>query len=200
MKKNHFCQVFSIKDNIANVIGLNLVTSGEMVSDDSGQLGLVLNLESKQTGIVLLSESDLGAGDFLKRLYQTLSISTDVSVLSNVFDAVGTFLNKQNHLFQNVISNISSEFGKIFRGVELKAPGIIVRQPVYEPLNSGILGVDALLPLGLGQRELIIGDRQTGKTAIAVDVCLNQSTISPFINRYALKSGINKSGEEFSTY
>lgn len=187
MKKNHIGRVFSIKDNIANVIGLDLVTSGEMVSDDFGQLGLVLNLESKQTGVVLLSYSNLSSGDFLYRLYQTLSISTDIDVLSNVFDAVGSYLNKHNNLNNTNIANWANEFGSVSRGVELKAPGIIVRQPVYEPLNSGILGIDALLPLGLGQRELIIGDRQTGKTAIAIDVCLNQSTINPLTNKYMFK-------------
>ena len=115
MQITHTGQVFSIKDNIANIIGLDLVTSGEMVSGDSGQLGLVLNLEADRTGVVLLDNSNLSSGDFLKRMYKTLSISTDIDTLSNVFDAIGTSLNKMNILSNTTIKKWASEFGSIFR-------------------------------------------------------------------------------------
>lgn len=175
--KQHSGSVHSIKDTIANVSGLQEVTSGEMVEDAFGTVGLVLNLETDKTGIVMFNDNIIKAGDTLFRLFSTLSILIDPLLLSNVVDSIGSVLNQTNILNTIETPKIIKETGVIRRNVELKAPGIIVRQPVYEPLVTGILGIDSILPLGQGQRELIIGDKQTGKTAIAIDVFLNQSNI-----------------------
>ena len=180
--------VYSIKDTIAQVSGLIDVTSGEMVEDSHGGLGLVLNLETEQTGVVMFSDNTIRSGESLFRLFSTLNIKIDPLMLSNVFDAVGAILNKTNYVNSINIIDLIIETGIISRNVEVKAPGIIVRQPVYEPLVTGIVGIDGILPLGQGQRELIIGDRQTGKTAIASDVFLNQANIDQYSWRTLLKS------------
>ena len=172
--------VYSIKDTIAQVSGLIDVTSGEMVEDSHGGLGLVLNLETEQTGVVMFSDNTIRSGESLFRLFSTLNIKIDPLMLSNVFDAVGAILNKTNYVNSINIIDLIIETGIISRNVEVQAPGIIVRQPVYEPLVTGIVGIDGILPLGQGQRELIIGDRQTGKTAIASDVFLNQANIDQY--------------------
>jgi F0F1-type ATP synthase alpha subunit len=135
----------------------------------------------------MFNDNILMAGDILSRLFSTLNISCDPFMLSNVFDSLGLSLNKENYLMDYDTRALSSEFGVLTREVELKAPGIITRQPVYEPLFTGFIGIDGLLPLGQGQRELIIGDRQTGKTAIAIDIILNQSNIDPIVNKYVIK-------------
>jgi F-type H+-transporting ATPase subunit alpha len=180
--------VYSIKDTIASVFGLTSVTSSEMVEDSFGGLGLVLNLEKDRTGVVMFDDNILKAGDYLFRLYSTLNITTDPYMLGNVFDSVGTLINNKNYLNSFDLFDSIAEFGLAARGVELKAPGIIVRQPVYESLATGIMGIDGLLPLGQGQRELIIGDRQTGKSAIAIDVFLNQANVDLVSRRYLLKN------------
>lgn len=186
--KDHFGLVITSRDGIAKVYGLNLVTSGEMITDCFGNLGLVLNLEYNLTGIVMFTENCLVAGDVIIRLFSTLSTLVNPFVLGNVFNPLGHFLNLPCLLnFKLPLTHIIEELGAILRRVELKAPGIIVRQPVYETVYTGILGVDGLLPLGQGQRELIIGDRQTGKTAVAIDIILNQSNIDSSTFKYALK-------------
>lgn len=172
--------VYSIKDTIARVSGLIDVTSGEMVEDSSGRMGLVLNLETEQTGVVMFSDNTIRSGESLFRLFSTLNIKVDPLMMSNVFDSIGLMLNKASLINFISILDLINETGIISRNVEVKAPGIIVRQPVYEPLVTGIVGIDSVLPLGQGQRELIIGDKQTGKTAIAIDVFLNQSNIDQY--------------------
>jgi F-type H+-transporting ATPase subunit alpha len=138
----------------------------------------------------MFTDNILRAGDKLVRLFTTLNISCDPTMLGNVFDSLGLLLSKEYYLNNINLNSISKEFGTITREVELKAPGIIARQPVYEPLVTGCTGIDGLLPLGQGQRELIIGDRQTGKTAIAIDIILNQSNVDLILNRYALKQNM----------
>jgi F0F1-type ATP synthase alpha subunit len=156
-----------------------------MVIDGFGHIGLVLNLEYHLTGIVMFTEDRLVAGDLIIRLFNTLSTTVNPFMLGNVFNPLGKFLNSINKLSNISFKNIINELGQMIRNVELKAPGIIVREPVYEPLFTGFIGVDGLLPLGQGQRELIIGDRQTGKTAIAIDAILNQSNLDILNNRYS---------------
>jgi len=129
----------------------------------------------------MFTDNVLKMGDKLYRLFAMLNVVVDPFMLSNVFDALGKLVNKDSYLGGRLIYDLSREFGSILRDVELKAPGIIDRQPVYEPLLTGILGVDGLLPLGKGQRELIIGDRQTGKTSIAIDTVLNQSNVDVIV-------------------
>ncbi len=116
------------------------------------------------------------AGDRLYRRYHTLQVTSEPYMLSNVFDSIGTYLNKHNTLGNFFLSKFFKSFSSLVRLVELKAPSILDRQPVYESVFTGISGIDGILPLGQGQRELIIGDRQTGKTVIAVDIILNQAT------------------------
>lgn len=125
----------------------------------------------------MFQDNVIESGDKLFRLYKSLSISTDPFLLGNVFDSTGSLLNIENSISDSFLTDFSNLFGSIIRNVEVSAPSIIVRQPVYETLFTGYIGVDAVLPLGQGQRELIIGDRQTGKTAIAVDAILSQANI-----------------------
>jgi F0F1-type ATP synthase alpha subunit len=135
----------------------------------------------------MFDDNIIMSGDRLFRLFNVLSISSDPTMLSNVFNPIGDVLSGDNSLNKINLYLILNEFGKIIRGVELKAPGIIARQSVYEPLFTGYIGVDGIIPLGQGQRELIIGDRQTGKTAIAIDSILNQSNISILLNKYIIR-------------
>ena len=178
-KKNqggkNFGLVISSKDSIAQIFGLTSVTSGEMVTNSKGNLGLVLNLGKYLTGIITFRSNAFKVGNIVYRLYKTLSLSINPSNLSNVFNPLGYQLNKKNSLNNISQKNILKYLGNMRRFVEIKAPGIIVRQPVTESLITGTIGIDGLLPLGKGQRELIIGDRQTGKTSLAIDAVLSQS-------------------------
>ena len=191
MDKSYSGIVFSIKDSIASVLGLSKVTSGEMVVDVYNNIGLVLNLEQSWTGVVMFDDNVVMSGDRLFRLFTVLSISSDPSMLSNVFNPIGVALSGDHKLQNLYLDDLFEEFGAVIRGVELKAPGIISRQPVYEPLFTGYIGVDGILPLGQGQRELIIGDKQTGKTAIAIDTILNQSNMNVILDKYLFKKRKN---------
>lgn len=158
--------VIEVGDGIARVAGLDNVQAGEMVSFPNGDLGLALNLENDNVGIVLFGEShDIREGDIVKRSHKILEVPTGPALLGRVVDALGNPIDGKGKL---PAKNLE------YRLVETKAPGIIQRQSVHEPLMTGIKAVDALVPIGRGQRELIIGDRQTGKTAIALDAILNQ--------------------------
>jgi F0F1-type ATP synthase alpha subunit len=130
---------------------------------------------------------DIRSGDKVYRKFHTLRVLSDpIFSFGKVLNLFGDIANKLKLFFFNGNVLNQSMCSKVYRGVELKAPGIIVRQPVYETVYTGILGIDGVLPLGQGQRELIIGDKQTGKTAIAVDVILNQSFIDLLSTRYLL--------------
>ena len=155
-----------------------------MVREKGGYLGLVLNLENTSTGIVMFQDNIVMSGDLLTRTHSTLNLSINHSYMGSAFDPVGTPLSFKNSLDSISLSSLLDFFGLIKRPVELKAPGIIMRQPVYETLPTGITAVDAVFPIGLGQRELIIGDRQTGKTSIASDTFLNQSALDFFYVRF----------------
>ena len=161
------------------------MTSGEMVKEKSGSLGLVLNLENTNTGVIMFYDNLIMSGDLLTRTYNTLSIGIDHSNMGSVIDPIGNPLSKRSTFFFYSLSKIFSFFGQIKRSVELKAPGIISRQPVYETLFTGTAPVDTVFPIGLGQRELIIGDRQTGKTTIASDSFLNQSSIDFLLIKFS---------------
>lgn len=162
-------RVVSVGDGIARVVGLNLVQCGELVVFASGVKGIALNLENERVGIVVLGfETEVQKADLVKRTGSIVDVPAGKSLLGRVVDAMGTPLDG------NVAPILESEH----RRVELKAPGIIERQPVNEPMQTGIKAVDSLVPIGLGQRELIIGDRQTGKTAIAIDTILNQKQMN----------------------
>jgi F-type H+-transporting ATPase subunit alpha len=156
--------VLTVGDGIARVYGLEGVKAGELVEFQNGVRGVVLNLEEDNVGVAVLGKTDeIQEGHNVKRLNEINSIPIGRGVLGRVLDALGNPIDGQGPLQ-------CTEVGKI----EVKAPGIIARKSVHEPLQTGIKAIDAMVPIGRGQRELIIGDRQTGKTAIAIDTIINQ--------------------------
>ncbi len=160
--------VLSVGDGIARVHGLDTVQAGEMVAFDSGVTGVALNLEVDNVGIVIFGDTSLvQEGMLVKRTGNILEVPTGKGLLGRVVDALGNPIDGKGPL-----KNVTMQ------RVEVKAPGIIARQSVHEPVETGIKPIDALVPIGRGQRELIIGDRQTGKTAVAIDAILNQKKIN----------------------
>lgn len=157
--------VLQVGDGIARIHGLNNVQANEMIEFDSGVVGIVLNLEEDNVGAVLLGSSELiKEGDSVKRTKRIASINVGEGLLGRIINTLG-----------NPIDGKGAIPGKTYElPLERKAPGVIYRQPVNEPLQTGIKAIDAMIPIGRGQRELIIGDRQTGKTAIALDTIVNQ--------------------------
>lgn len=156
--------VISASDGIARIYGLESAVAGELVEFSNGVRGLVLNLESANVGIAILGEhKDIGEGDTVKRTGEIASVPCGEELLGRVVDALG-----------NPIDGKGPINAKERRRIEQKAPGIVPRKSVHEPLQTGIKAIDSMIPIGRGQRELIIGDRQTGKTAIAVDTIINQ--------------------------
>jgi|TARA_B100001093_G_scaffold212491_1_gene203942 F-type H+-transporting ATPase subunit alpha len=157
--------VLQVGDGIARVYGLSNVQYGELVQFDSGLEGIVLNLEEDNVGIVLLGPSkEIKEGDTVKRTQRIASINVGEKIVGRVVNALGKPIDGKGNLE-----------GKLYEmPLERKAPGVIFRQPVNEPLQTGIKSVDAMIPVGRGQRELVIGDRQTGKTTVCIDTILNQ--------------------------
>ncbi|SFI05322.1 F0F1 ATP synthase subunit alpha [Halpernia frigidisoli] len=157
--------VLTIGDGIARVYGLENVQYGELVKFESGVEGIVLNLEEDNVGVALLGESRLiKEGDTVRRTERISSINVGEGMLGRVVDTLG-----------NPIDGKGPIEGTTYEmPLERKAPGVIFRQPVTEPLQTGIVAIDSMIPVGRGQRELIIGDRQTGKTVVAIDTILNQ--------------------------
>ena len=157
--------VLTIGDGIARVYGLENVQYGELVRFEAGVEGIVLNLEEDNVGVALLGESKLvKEGDTVKRTIRISSIKVGEGMLGRVVDTLG-----------NPIDGKGSIEGELYEmPLERKAPGVIFRQPVTEPLQTGIVAIDSMIPVGRGQRELIIGDRQTGKTVVAIDTIINQ--------------------------
>jgi len=157
--------VLQVGDGIARIYGLTNVQSGELIEFENGLRAIVLNLEEDNVGAVLLGPSKgVKEGDTIKRTKQIASIKVGEGMLGRVVDTMG-----------HPIDGKGPIQGETFEmPIERKAPGVIYRQPVNEPLQTGIKAVDAMIPIGRGQRELIIGDRQTGKTAVAIDTIINQ--------------------------
>ena len=161
-------QVLSVGDGIARAYGLDNVQAGEMVEFENGTRGMALNLEADNVGIVLFgSDRDIKEGQTVKRTKAIVDTPVGKGLLGRVVDALG-----------NPIDGKGPIKAEKRMQVDVKAPGIIPRQSVHEPMATGLKSVDALIPIGRGQRELIIGDRQTGKTAIALDTILNQKAIN----------------------
>lgn len=161
---NEIGTVISYADGVAQVYGMSNVMAGEMVEFEDGTQGLVLNLEEASVGVVLLGNSgELREGMSVKRLGKLLSVPVGDAVIGRVVNALGEPIDGKGP-----IESVES------RPVEEKAPGIMERKSVHEPLATGIKAIDALVPIGRGQRELIIGDRQTGKTTVALDAIINQ--------------------------
>jgi F-type H+-transporting ATPase subunit alpha len=157
--------VLQVGDGIARIYGLSNVEANEMIEFDSGVKGIVLNLEEDNVGAVLLGSSEkIKEGDTVKRLRRIASIMVGESLLGRVINTIG-----------EPIDGKGAIQGELFEmPLERKAPGVIFRQPVTQPLQTGLKAIDAMIPIGRGQRELIIGDRQTGKTAVAIDTIINQ--------------------------
>merc|ERR1711957_995715 len=162
-----FGSVISIGDGIARVFGLTKVQAGEMVEFKSEVKGMALNLETDNVGIVILgNDREIQEGDIVKRTGSIVDVPIGEGMLGRVIDALGNAIDGKGPVEYTERSRI-----------ELKAPGIIPRKSVHEPMQTGLKSVDALVPIGRGQRELIIGDRQTGKTAVAIDTIINQKAI-----------------------
>ncbi len=157
--------VLQVGDGIARIYGLTRVQAGELIEFETGLRGIVLNLEEDNVGAVLLgSSNDIKEGDVVKRTGKIGSINVGEGMLGRVVDTLGKPIDGKGPIT-----------GKTFEmPLERKAPGVIFRQPVNEPLQTGIKAVDAMIPIGRGQRELVIGDRQTGKTAVCIDTIINQ--------------------------
>lgn len=160
-------QVVSVGDGIATVYGLENVQAGEMVEFPGGLKGMALNLEADAVGVVIFGDDrDVKEGTVVKRTGEIVEVPVGEGLLGRVVDALGNPIDGKGP-----IKNVKRS------RVEVKAPGIIARKSVHEPMQTGLKAIDSLIPIGRGQRELIIGDRQTGKTAIAVDAMLNQKPL-----------------------
>ncbi|MDO4674802.1 F0F1 ATP synthase subunit alpha [Campylobacter sp.] len=157
-------KIISVADGVAKIYGLKNIMAGEMVEFENGEKGMALNLEESSVGIVVLGKGEgLKEGDSVKRLKKLLKVPVGEALLGRVINALGEPIDAKGSI------NASE-----FRFVEEKAKGIMARKSVHEPLHTGIKAIDALVPIGRGQRELIIGDRQTGKTTVAVDTIISQ--------------------------
>ncbi len=157
--------VLQIGDGIARIYGLSNVESNEMIEFESGVKGIVLNLEADNVGAVLLGPSnEVKEGDTVKRMQRIASIQVGEEVIGRVINTIGEPIDGKGPIGGELIE----------LPLERKAPGVIFRQPVKQPLQTGLKAIDSMVPIGRGQRELIIGDRQTGKTAVAIDTIINQ--------------------------
>ena len=160
--------VLSVSDGIARVYGLDKVEAGEMVEFPKGIRGMALNLETDNVGVVIFGDDrDIKEGDTVKRTGTIVDAPVGKGLLGRVVDGLGNPIDGKGPLKDVKRTR-----------VEVKAPGIIPRQSVHEPMQTGLKAIDSLIPVGRGQRELIIGDRQTGKTAVAIDTILNQASIN----------------------
>jgi F-type H+/Na+-transporting ATPase subunit alpha len=162
-------KVLSVGDGIARVFGLDNVQAGEMVEFEDGSKGMALNLEADNVGIVVFGDDrKIKEGSTVKRTGSIVDAPVGKELLGRVLDGLGNPIDGKGNLSEKIKRN----------RVEVKAPGIIPRQSVSEPMQTGLKAIDTLIPVGRGQRELIIGDRQTGKTAVAIDAIINQKSIN----------------------
>ena len=163
-KSSEVGTVTTVGDGIAKVYGLDEAMAGELVTFDSGVFGLILNLEEDSVGVAIFGADELVIeGDKVKRTGEIARVGVSDSMLGRVVDGLGKPIDGKGDV-------VTDEF----KTVEIKAPGVVARKSVNEPLQTGIKAIDSMIPIGRGQRELILGDRQTGKTAIAIDTIINQ--------------------------
>ena len=156
--------VLAVGDGVARIFGLRNVMSGELVEFDTGTKGMVLNLETNNVGVAILgSDTAIKEGTTVKRTNKIVEVPVGDGLLGRVVNAIGEPIDGRGDIKSST-----------FRRVEVKAPGIIPRKSVHEPLQTGLKAIDSMIPIGRGQRELIIGDRKTGKTAVAIDTIINQ--------------------------
>jgi F-type H+-transporting ATPase subunit alpha len=157
-------RVISIGDGIANVTGLDNVMLNELVEFENGSLGMALNLEADFVGVVMLGEYEsITENSIVKRTNRVVSVPVGDKLLGRIVDALGNVIDGKNEISTDK-----------YVAIEKIAPGVMTRESVNKPLETGVLSIDSMFPIGKGQRELIIGDRQTGKTTIAIDTILNQ--------------------------
>jgi len=157
-------KVVQVGDGIARIYGMDNVMAGEMIEFPGGVMGMALNLEEDNVGCIIFGETrKIKEGDIAKRTKNILQVPVGDAMLGRVVNALGEPLDGKGEIKTEA-----------YMPVERKALGVVERQPVKEPLQTGLKAIDSMIPIGRGQRELIIGDRQTGKTAIAVDTILNQ--------------------------
>ena len=167
--------VLEVGDGIARVYGLTHAEYGELVTFENGMDGMVLNLEEDNVGVVLLGPSkEIKEGNTVKRTKKIASINVGEGIVGRVVNTLGIPIDGKGTL----------EGETYEMPLERKAPGVIFRQPVNEPLQTGIKSIDAMIPIGRGQRELVIGDRQTGKTTVCIDTILNQKEFLIQENRF----------------
>ncbi|MFA5334934.1 MAG: F0F1 ATP synthase subunit alpha [Candidatus Omnitrophota bacterium] len=182
MKMESVGTILQVGDGIARVYGLDDVMAGELIELPGGVMGMVLNLEEESVGIVIFgSDEGIKDGDIVKRTGKIAQVPTGKALVGRIVDALG-----------NPIDEKGPVVADTFRPVEGHSPNVIQRQPVKEPLQTGIKAIDSMIPIGRGQRELVIGDRQTGKTAIAIDTIINQK----YKNVYCIYVAI---GQKLST-
>jgi F-type H+-transporting ATPase subunit alpha len=157
--------VLQVGDGVARIYGLSNAQSGELLEFDNGSTALVLNLEEDNVGAVLFGDpEEISEGDTVKRTGRIASVNVGEGLVGRVVDTLGQPIDGKGPIS-----------GELFEmSLERKAPGVIYREPVSEPLQTGLKAIDSMIPIGRGQRELIIGDRQTGKSAIAIDTIINQ--------------------------
>jgi F-type H+-transporting ATPase subunit alpha len=156
--------VLSVGDGIARIYGLDKVQAGELVEFENGSKGLILNLEEHSVGVAIMSdENNIKEGFSVKRTYHIADVRVGDELLGRVLNGLGMPIDNKAPISSTLLNKIDS-----------KAPGLIAREPVFEPLQTGLKAIDTMIPIGRGQRELIIGDRQIGKTAIAIDTIINQ--------------------------
>ena len=191
--QEHFYEtgrVLTTGDGIAEIYGLDDVGAGEMLEFESGIKGMALNLKAGVVGAVIFGDNRLvKEGDSVKRLHAILNLQVGEGLLGRVIDVLG-----------NPIDGIGVIEGELSTArIEVKAPGIIPRRSVHEPVQTGLKAIDSLIPIGRGQRELIIGDRQTGKTAIAIDTIINQKSVNDQIGAKKLYSIYVAIGQKMST-
>ena len=171
-------KVLSVGDGIARVYGLDKVQAGEMVEFPGGTMGMALNLEIDNVGVVIFgSDRDIKEGDLVKRTSSIVDVPVGMELLGRVVDGLG-----------NPVDGKGPVKSKTRSVADVKAPGIIPRKSVHEPMATGLKSVDSLIPIGRGQRELIIGDRQTGKTAVAIDTILNQKSYNDAVSYTHLRA------------
>lgn len=162
-------EVIKVGDGIARVYGLNNVQSGEMVEFSNKTVGMAINLESDNVGVIIFGkDGSVQEGDVVKRTKKIMQVPTGRGLLGRVVDTLGNPIDGMGELKGDIV----------YKPLDIKAPGIIARKSVHEPVQTGIKAIDCLIPIGRGQRELVIGDRQTGKTAIAIDAIINQKEIN----------------------
>jgi len=165
-------QVISVGDGVAQIYGLDNVQAGEMVEFEGGIMGLALNLEEDAVGAVIFgSDRDVKEGAIVRRTKKIMEVPTGEALLGRVVNALGQPIDGKGPIKTKTTGRL-----------EQKAPGIMPRKSVHEPMSTGIKAIDALVPIGRGQRELIIGDRQTGKSAVAMDTILNQKAVNEAAN------------------